>query len=155
MADLGISLAGVPSEVGCAKPNCPCASHILLQRHHRAHEAMWLGVWAGQRRGEKRFEAFKKRYYEFHPDDVVLICYKHHPEIHQVYDEIIARHKASISKSLTNYTWAEAEILMTLLRAACNEWLTTETPGIEPEELNRQRRVRAATELARRFGRIE
>lgn len=152
MANLGISLVDVPSVVGCAKHGCSCNSHALLQRHHRSHEAMWIGIWAKRRRGETRFEALKKRYHEFRPEDVVLVCNVHHPEIHQIYDEIIRRHKFSLEKGLSQYTWAEADILMALLRKACDEWLTTETPGIESEELNRQRRARAGEALRKRLG---
>lgn len=92
---------------------------------------MWLGIWASRRRGEPRWEKFKARYYEYHPDDCVTICVSHHAEIHAIYDRIIQEDTARLGKSLGKYSWIEAERLMDLLEQACRQWEGMRTPGLD------------------------
>lgn len=140
----GMSLSSVDTSTGeCAKPNCSTGSHTL-HRHHRRHEAMWLGVWASRRRGEKKFAEFVARYHAFHPDDWVRVCDRHHAEIHLIYDGIIRRDRHITLRPLSQYSWAQAEKLMGKLEGICLEWLTKETPGEDPskvDDLRKKRRV--------------
>lgn len=142
MTRLSISLAEVPSEVRCAKPSCPVASHSRLQRHHKGHQRMWFGIWASRRKGEKRWQAFVARYNRFDPRDVVLICENHHAEIHSIYDKIIANDRAAQTNiPLSQYNWTQAIRLMAKLTAACGKWLQKETPGIDSASFGETRKV--------------
>lgn len=132
----------LPSEAVCAKPQCGVDR---LQRHHRAHEALWFGVWAQKRAREKKWKAFIKRYHEFRIEDTVLLCERHHAEIHSIYDRIIEQEKLRVGRVLHWFTWPEAEALMQKLKEACDEWIVRETPGMAPGELKHRRYWRAPT----------
>lgn len=142
MTRLRVSLVGVPSEVRCAKPGCTVASHNRLQRHHKAHQKMWFGVWGKRRRGEEKWRLFIERYYKFLPIDIVLLCDRHHAEIHSIYDKIIANDRAAqTGLPLHKYSWTQAERLMGKLIKACDDWLKKETPGIDSATFGETRRV--------------
>ncbi len=142
MSRLHVPLGDVPSEVRCAKPSCSVASHARLQRHHKAHAKMWFGIWAKRRRGEEKFARFIERYNQFLPVDVVLICDRHHAEIHSIYDKIIANDcTAQTGIPLSKYSWVQAERLMGKLIEACDKWLQKETPGMDSETFGNTRKV--------------
>lgn len=98
---------------------------------------MWLGIWAGRRRGEPRFVQLQERYAEFRAEDVALLHDDHHAEIHSIYDQIINADKKRLGISLYDYTWRQAEALMDKLEAAFNEWVGRETPGISARDYAR------------------
>jgi len=105
---------------------------------------MWHGIWASRRANEARFRAFVARYFEFRPEDCVVICVSHHAEIHAIYDQIIRQDISATGKSLYKYSWQEAERLMAKLEAACRKWEKDETPGIDSRKYGvvRKRRRR-------------
>lgn len=138
---LHVPLTNVPSEVRCAKPGCQEASHAHLQRHHKGHQAMWLGIWASRRRGETKFADFVIRYHLFLPADVVLICDSHHAEIHSIYDKIINEDRARTGASFSRYSWRQAEMLMAKLIVACDDWLEKESPGLDSNRFSETRSV--------------
>lgn len=148
MPRVGVSLRLAP-KMACSKPGC--ARTRKLQRHHYKHEAMFLGVWSGVRRKERRWQEFVARYYQFLPQDVVRICDSHHAEIHAIYDQIIAEDLARTGQRLEQYTWAQAERLMNKLKAACKEWLKKKTPGISSTRYARIKKLsrKQAIEVAR------
>lgn len=141
MGRLHVPLTDVPSEVRCAKLGCDVASHARLQRHHKAHPAMWLYIWATRRRGESRFNDFVVRYHLFLPKDVVLICDSHHAEIHSIYDKIITEDREYTRTSFAKYSWAQAERLMAKLTETCNKWLLEETSGIDSQTFSETRKI--------------
>lgn len=122
----------------CAKKKC-CTDNHTLHRHHRRHQAMWIGVWLVRRRGEQKFVDFCYRYHAFNPEDWTRLCANHHAEIHMVYDQIIRRDVKKVGRPLSQYSWAQAEKLMDKLEAVCVEWLQKETPGVTSERLNELR----------------
>ena len=81
------------------------------------------------RRGQMRYEDFRRRYYEYHPDDCVTICEEHHAEIHKLYLPIIDRECKKLAKPMCRWSWGEADRLMEKLERACDRWLQTVTPG--------------------------
>jgi hypothetical protein len=127
-----ISLRGVRVLRGCEKPNCSTGVSTL-NRHHKRHEAMWRGVWSKRRRGEPAWDKFLKRYFEFRPEDTVVVCESHHAEIHVLYDQIIKADRDERGKNLSQYSWSEARQLMTRLEDCCLEWLDYISPGISSE----------------------
>lgn len=133
-----VSLANVTSG-GCRKPNC--GHRAPLNRHHKAHEALWLGAWA-HRGSEPKWKAFVKRYYEYREEDTVRICLPHHAEIHSIYDAIIADDIAQTGLRLYLYSWKQARILMRRLTDACDQWLVTETPGVDSEIYEATKKMR-------------
>lgn len=114
---------------------------------------MWFGVWAKKRGAfllkdgrprflagvQERWRKFVERYYKFLRSDTVVICDKHHAEIHFIYDKIIEKHKQKLGKGLSAYSWAEAEDLMDQLETACMQWLAKRTPGMKPSLLDAKR----------------
>jgi len=102
---------------------------------------MWLNAWA-HRSGQERWEEFRRRYYEFRPEDVVRICRNHHAEIHSIYDKIIQDDTAKLQRPLYKYTWAQGHRLMQKLEIACSQWLTQETPGIDSQVYSETKRLR-------------
>lgn len=133
------SLGEVDSSTGeCGKPNCTTGSRTL-HRHHRRHEAMWLGVWAGRRKAEPRYVEFIERYRSFDRSDWERLCDNHHAEIHLLYDEIIKIDKKTTKRPLSKYSWKQAERLMSKLEDAFYTWVKIESPGFSSEELAKQR----------------
>lgn len=134
-------MSSIPSlrDAGCAKPGCNSPSGRSLERHHKRHQAMWLGIWASRRHGETKWNQFVDRYWQFHEEDIVKLCDHHHAEIHLIYDKLIKSDRLKLDRSLAKYTWTQAETLMDKLEETCDEWLEKETPGIEPRELIRLR----------------
>ena len=126
---------------GCVKPKCKTGSRSL-NRHHVRHQGMWLGVWAGRRRGEPRWIEFVKRYWSFHRDDVRYLCANHHAEIHSIYDDIIAEDRAKVGKPLYDYSWKQAEALMDKLEAAFNVWIRLESRGISSKNYGKTKKAR-------------
>lgn len=78
---------------------------------------------------EQTYKDFVARYYKFLPEDVVDLCAEHHLEIHVLYDKIIQQDLQLTKKKLRDYSWAEAESLMSKLGRRCGVWLKTETRG--------------------------
>ena len=103
---------------------------------------MWLGVWASRRRGEDKWEAFIKRYFEFHDEDVALLCANHHAEIHARYDVVIQADVVRLGRPLSQYTWAQAELLMDKMEVVFREWMLEETPGIDAKSFGKRRKSR-------------
>lgn len=100
---------------------------------------MWFGVWDKRRRGEPRFAAFVRRYYEYRSEDIGLLCAPHHAEVHLLYDAIIRADRRRTGRPLARYTWPMAEQLMQKLVQAYERWLDRETPGVTEEEMRRRR----------------
>lgn len=121
----GVDLSKVA--VRCAKKKCKTRDFVL-HRHHKGHEHMWVSqfIW---RLDEPRYVRFVKRYYEYRPSDVVTICSKHHREIHEIYDPIIETYRKKRRKTYRDFSWAEAQELMHILIARCNQWLDRRTKG--------------------------
>jgi hypothetical protein len=135
------TLTGVQPRA-CAKPRCEWLG-ASLHRHHRKHEALWLAPWA-RRQSEVQWRAFVRRYKEFRPEDVVLICEHHHAEIHSIYDQIIADDCAKTGLPLYLYSWKQGRVLMRRLEEACKEWLQHPTSGIDSKIYGATRRLRWA-----------
>lgn len=125
---------------GCMKPSC-LWNHAPLHRHHKRHQALWLGPWA-HRGAEPQWNKFVARYHEFREADIVVLCSFHHAEIHSIYDKIIAEDSAKLALPLYLYSWAQGRRLMDKLEAECLRWLGTETPGIDPANYGATRRLR-------------
>jgi hypothetical protein len=100
---------------------------------------MWIGIWIGKRRGEPEYEALLRRYWEFRPGDIVLVCEWHHAEIHKIYDRVISEFRHKIGKPLRLASWEEAEELMQLLEQVCEAWIEQESPGYDPARLRADR----------------
>lgn len=95
-------------------------------------ERMWLRHFRHKRK-TLRYKRFRERYYAYHPDDVVNICTWHHEEISRInYALISARVRDNFHTPCSAWTWEHAFQLIAELRTLCAEWLTKETPGIEP-----------------------
>lgn len=136
---INTDLSKVDASTGeCAKFNC-CTESRTLHRHHRKHEAMWIGIWLLRRKGEEKFVHFCYTYHLFRREDWVRICDMHHAEIHLIYDGIIKKDKLKTGRPLSKYSWAQAEKLMEKLEAACVKWLKKDTPGVDPTFLNNLR----------------
>ena len=136
------SLREVDTATGeCAKLNCNTGSYTL-HRHHRRHQAIWLGIWKSRRNGEVKFNAHIKRYHSFDPKDWSRLCDSHHAEIHLIYDIIIRIDQGKIQRNLSQYSWAQAEKLMNKLEAVCVAWLEKETPGSSSDALTALRKSR-------------
>jgi len=140
MARLPICLSSIDSRRagGCQKPGC--AASDTLHRHHKRHEAMWLGIWSGRRRTEAKWKAFVNRYYSFLPEDCVILCANHHAEIHVIYDGILLRDRERAGKPFSKYTWPQAETLMLKFEAACDSWMRKATPGVSSTAYGRKRK---------------
>lgn len=140
MAKPGKIMARVDASSGaCAKLNC-CTDSRTLHRHHRRHQAVWIGVWFSRRKGEEKFEEFKQRYYAFLPEDWTRLCENHHAEIHLVYDLVIRQDRKKIGRTLSRYSWTQAEKLMDRFEAVCVEWLKKDTPGVSSKRLEELRK---------------
>lgn len=133
--DLSIhdSATGECGKVGCHTPS------RTLHRHHRRHQAMWIGVWLARRVGEEKFITFCWDYHAFLAKDWVRLCDMHHAEIHLIYDGIIRRDKLKTGRPLSKYSWAQAEKLMDKLESTCVKWLRKDTPGLDPKYLTNLR----------------
>lgn len=129
------------SGLRCSKPECE-TGNVRIQRHHCRHQAMWLGIWASRRAGEKKWRDFVDRYWDFKEKDCVTLCADHHAEIHQIYDRIIYRDLLVTLRPLAHYTWKQAEMLMDKLENACEEWLDKPSPGIRSEDFSKNRKTK-------------
>lgn len=128
------------SESGCRKPKCKYRFDIP-NRHHLRHEKTWLNLWDGigsprfdnedrhGDRGRRAFLRLKERYHQFRPQDVVLICERHHAEVHDIYRSVIrlAQFKFGVPREL--FTVKQAMYAMRECKKACKEWLSKQTPG--------------------------
>lgn len=115
---------------------------------------MWLGIWAGRRAKEKRFQKFVERYHSFDPEDWVYLCADHHAEIHWTYDAIIARHRALARRPLSLYTWKQAEDLMDKLETAFDKWIEKETPGMPQDKYEETKASRRSKLNLKEFKRL-
>lgn len=125
-----LSLKGAREQGNCRKPNC---KRSIIHRHHKGCERMWMRHFSWRKRTLK-FRRFQKRYEEFRPCDIVDVCDWHHREIHHFYYEafgLLKRVFAGIPFS--DLSWKEAESIMNVMRAMCDAWLLTETPGMDPK----------------------
>lgn len=100
---------------------------------------MWIGIWFDRRKGEAEFQELVRLYWKFRPQDIVYLCDWHHAEAHKLYDGIIQKFKLKLGKPLYKAMWSEAEELMRLLEAACEQWLLEVTPGYDPRLLRIER----------------
>jgi hypothetical protein len=112
-----------------------CDTTQGIQRHHLGCERMWLRHFGAQSR-KKRFKDFKARYESFHKDDVRPLCEICHERIHKVYLRIIrvrmekdyrarlARGRAA--RSLSDWSWDEANVLMLALRNRGKQWIAAQ-----------------------------
>lgn len=98
---------------------------------------MWLKHFRHKKR-TKRFKEFRERYYKYLKTDCTEICSWHHAEIHAIYLRIISAQVTLVAHSrgqptkCSSWSWEEAEVLMEKLRIVCDQWLLTQTPGIDP-----------------------
>lgn len=90
---------------------------------------MWLKHFRHKKR-TKKYQSYRLRYYEYRPEDVVELCRPHHTEVHAGYLKIIAKHALRLGRC-RDWSWAQAEALMTELRAYCAIWLKLKTPGLD------------------------
>ena len=125
----------------CAKPNCS-TGNMVLHRHHKGCEAMFVRHLRDARGGQLRYRAFVERYNLFHPNDVVKICEDHHAEIHKLYLPIIRRFLKARRRPIAELTWAEVDELRTELIGYCDRWLKRETRGASWEARKQRRRRR-------------
>lgn len=107
----------------CAKPNCHAKWTV---RHHRGSEHRYLRIMA-HTNTTPEYIAFKERYYQFHPDDIVEICHDHHEEIHVLYYERIHDSHRAIRVA----GWRRVRTLIMRAQKLCDKWLLTETPGVK------------------------
>jgi len=135
---LTIALSGVSAD-GCVKPEC--GLRTPLNRHHKRHEALWFNAWA-HRQHEPKWQEFVKRYHEFRPEDTVVICLRHHAEIHSMYDRIIQEDRKLLGLPLYRYSWKQGTRLMDKLEAVCEEWLKQKTKGIDSAQYDRTKKLR-------------
>lgn len=113
----------------CSKPACT-HTDSKLARHHRKYESLIIGCF--ERQGGRRWLALSRRYYDFRPQDIVVLCEWHHREIHELYKVIVSKHVRKIGRRIQQWSWTEADILMKELDAVCKRWLKLITPGSPP-----------------------
>ena len=128
----------------CAKPGCSGGGPV--DRHHKAHEALWFAPWAHREHGthydRAKWKQFVQRYAEFRESDIVRLCRAHHTEIHAIYDAIIADDVAKTGMRLYLYSWKQGRILMQRLTDACDKWLTQITAGLDSDYYERTKERR-------------
>ena len=132
-------------EVGCRKPGCRRRMESTA-RHHRKCETMFIRAYAKHpdKAKTKRYKAMCERYESFDPRDVEILCAFHHCEIHLIYDDMIFRDKEKRRKtSFIDYTWSQANAVMSKLSKECYEWMKRETPGRNPEDCTAAKRFPA------------
>lgn len=121
--------------IGCRKPGCKHRLDIP-HRHHRRYESLFITFFGRHRRNKsEKYEALRKRYEEFRPEDTVVLCGWHHAEIHKIYNQIVREDCAQRLKPLDRYSWKQAHSLMNKLHDACTEWEIERTPGVNPSEV--------------------
>ena len=133
------------SEVGCRKPGCKRRMEATA-RHHRRCETMFVRAYAKhpEKVKTKRYKALCKRYESFDPRDIEVLCNYHHCEIHLIYDDLVMEDKRKRRKtSFIDYTWAQANAVMSKLSKACYAWMKEETPGRDPEDCTSAKRFPA------------
>ena len=145
---LGVDLTKVKTK--CRKKRCRTGDFVL-HRHHKGHQYAIVMAFARRRKREAKYRKFVKRYFEYHPDDIEHVCSSHHREIHEIYTEIVYATCCALEKTLEDFTWAEAEALMSRLISRCNQWLDTQTPGATPWPSNghTKRKAHEAKEFLR------
>lgn len=129
------------TEVGCRKFNCQRRG-LRPHRHHRGMASLFRGafVHSPKKRKSKEYRALVKRYDEYHPDDIVLLCPWHHCEIHKIYDELISAFAFKVKKRMRNLSWGQAADLMMQFEEMCKEWEKEDTPGLNPVLCNFEER---------------
>lgn len=147
----GVDLRKV--RVKCSKLRCRTGDFVL-HRHHKGHQFAFVKAFQS-RHQQPRYRRFVERYFQYHEDDVVLVCSKHHREIHFIYDEIIQSFKHSHElEALAECSWKQAEELMSDLVSRCNQWLRRETPGSDrpwPSNGNTKRKAEDAKHYLERL----
>ena len=113
------------------------------ERHHMGCERMWLRHFAKRCRS-KRYKAFKARYESFHPQDIRPLCETCHIKIHRVYLRVIRvwmerdyrkrLNKKRPARPLSDWSWEEAEELISALRQRGHRWIDAQrkTNGLKP-----------------------
>lgn len=122
-------------DVGCRKPRCKRRMEPT-SRHHRRNESLFINAFASEP-GKKRTKWYKKlveRYESFDERDIIRICNWHHCEVHLLYDEVINTDRQLQQKTMPEYHWQQAGVLMRALRKLCYEWEKEETPGRNPTD---------------------
>lgn len=116
------------SEAFCQKKGCKERGE---HRHHRGHEFLFTHRWMGSKDPNKK--KFVKRYWEFRKSDVVLLCPRHHAEVHLDLDVEILEYLKGQKKSLELFNYEDAMKLVRRLRKYSDAWLQRETPGVDPK----------------------
>jgi len=84
-----------------------CGAKTKLHRHHRGHEYLLARIMP---------DVYAIRYLSFHPDDIVIVCQKHHSDLHRLYMPYIY----DLPDAPTH---AELEDLRMVLRNVCDTYL--------------------------------
>lgn len=121
--------------VRCVKPG-KCKSKSI-HRHHVRHQHLFVKAFFRSHpekpEGGAKYDAFKRRYEEFREEDTEYLCDWHHAEIHYEYDEIIADHLRLRNVPLEDWTWKQAEALMTDFERRYRKWVEKKTRGRSPK----------------------
>lgn len=122
-------------DVGCRKPNCKRRMEPT-SRHHRRNESLFINAFASDhaKRRNIRYKKLVERYDSFDEGDIIRICNWHHCEIHLLYDEVINTDRQLQQRTMPDYTWHQADLLMRALRKLCYKWEKENTPGRSPED---------------------
>lgn len=95
---------------------------MLLDRHHVRSQKMWLTIFRDQW-FTPHYKDFAKRYYEFNEADLVRLCREHHEEVHDLYYNVVEKHKRKLGIPLYWMTWVQAGIIMDDLEKIFHKWL--------------------------------
>jgi hypothetical protein len=95
---------------------------MLLDRHHVRSQKMWITIFR-DKSPALEYREFVQRYYEFHPDDICRLCREHHEEVHDLYWNVVEKHKRKLGIPLYWMTWKQAEIIMADLEKTFWAWL--------------------------------
>jgi len=127
LTKITLDLRAIPR---CAKSGCK--HRELMHRHHTSHQWMFVIAFAQSHAKRKKYRQFVRRYSSFNKEDIELLCPGHHGQIHEVYDHIILRSVSRTLKPLAEYTWSQANILMSALRTTYYKWKEIETEESNP-----------------------
>ena len=127
MVKIGELLGGALEHVSPNMGPCTKCKKVRppLQRHHIAHESMFVEAFEETRGRELAYRVFVARYKSFHPDDWVYLCDSCHEEIHVLYYSVGTPYRAQHGP-FRHMNWAEARELMGLFANLYHEWLNDE-----------------------------
>ena len=135
------------SDSRCRKPFCKHAGKGPPNRHHLRHEKTWINLWnrlgpppfrKKREWGRRLFRLLKERYYQFRPQDVVVLCEWHHVEIHLIYRIIVLDAQVRFGKTKSKFSFEEALWVMRECKKACLDWLRTSSQGQNPNAAKRK-----------------